>query len=276
MRQAALPSNNRDTTPRRTPEGFYEYDGDKQFATTLARGLQLLRCFTPDQPLQGNKDLAQRLGLPKATISRLTYTLVQLGYLRNDRRLGKYELAPAVLSLSYPMLASLTLRQIARPAMKQFSDYAGGSVSLAIRDRLRVVYIETSRSNSIFSRNLSDIGMSYPIIQTATGHAYLAGCTPTERQELLNKIKLKQPDLWGMHSERLNRSLDMIGRRGFAISLGEARPEIHAVAVPFRRTTAGELTVINCVMHVSQLRDGQLEEEIGPRMVSMLKSLPTV
>jgi hypothetical protein len=48
----------------RVPIGFKEFEGDRQFATTLARGLALLRCFTPDQPVLGNKDLVMRLGLP--------------------------------------------------------------------------------------------------------------------------------------------------------------------------------------------------------------------
>ena len=36
------------TSTRRTPEGWSELEGDRQFATTLARGLELLRCFTPE------------------------------------------------------------------------------------------------------------------------------------------------------------------------------------------------------------------------------------
>src|SRR5581483_1929856 len=217
VKATATPARTGSKPVRRTLDAFDEWAGDKQFATTLARGLQLLRCFTPEQPLQGNKDLSQKLNLPKATVSRLTYTLVKLGYLRSDRRLGKYQLAPGILSLSYPLLASLTLRQLVRPAMKEFSDYAGGSVSLGIRDRLTIVYIETSRSNSIFARNLSDIGLSYPIIATATGHAYLAGSTPAERQELMNEIRLKTPDLWGHHSASAQQNLESVSRRGFAL-----------------------------------------------------------
>ena len=34
----------------------YEHEGDRQFATTLARGLEVLRCFTPLEPTLGNKE----------------------------------------------------------------------------------------------------------------------------------------------------------------------------------------------------------------------------
>ena len=32
-----------------------EHAGDRQFATTLARGMELLRCFTPEEPVLGNR-----------------------------------------------------------------------------------------------------------------------------------------------------------------------------------------------------------------------------
>src|SRR5882762_7276525 len=107
-----------------TPATFsYEHEGDRQFATTLARGLEVLRCFTPLEPLLGNKEISVRTGLPKPTVSRLTYTLTKLGYLRHNMRLGKYQLGSAVLSIGYPLLASMNVRQVARPLMKELADY---------------------------------------------------------------------------------------------------------------------------------------------------------
>ena len=75
-----------------------------QFATTLAHGLAILGCFANGSPVLGNKDIAEQLGMSRPTVSRLTFTLVGLGYLRRDGRTGKYSLGPAVLSLGYPLL----------------------------------------------------------------------------------------------------------------------------------------------------------------------------
>ena len=55
-------------------------ENDRQFITALARGLELLRCFTPKHQHLGNQELAQLTGLPKPTITRLTHTLSRLGY----------------------------------------------------------------------------------------------------------------------------------------------------------------------------------------------------
>jgi hypothetical protein len=54
---------------------------DRPFVTALARGLELLGAFRPDDRVLGNLELATRTALPKSTVSRLTYTLTRLGYL---------------------------------------------------------------------------------------------------------------------------------------------------------------------------------------------------
>jgi hypothetical protein len=120
---------------------------DPAFATTLAHGLALLQCFRVGETVLGNKELADRTGLSKATISRLTYTLAARGLLLYDTHLRRYRLGSTALSLGYPLLASLRVRQLARPLMKALADQVGGSVSLGLRDRLRMVYVETSRGH---------------------------------------------------------------------------------------------------------------------------------
>lgn len=54
---------------------------DRHFVTALARGLEVLSAFRSRDRLLGNQELARRCGLPKSTISRLTYTLTREGYL---------------------------------------------------------------------------------------------------------------------------------------------------------------------------------------------------
>ena len=67
---------------------------DRKFVTALARGLEVLRVFTPTEGLLGNGEIAERTGLPKPTVSRLTYTLTKLGYLSHVERLANTSLRP--------------------------------------------------------------------------------------------------------------------------------------------------------------------------------------
>jgi DNA-binding IclR family transcriptional regulator len=258
--------------PSADPACSYEHEGDRQFATTLARGLEVLRCFTPLEPMLGNKEISVRTGLPKPTVSRLTYTLTKLGYLRHNMRLGKYQLGSAVLSIGYPLLASMSVRQIARPYMKELADYCNGSVSMGIRDRLNMVYVESCRSGNGIT-TLPDIGTAVPIAQAAIGRAYLAACTPPEREALLNQMKVKQPEMLAKYRVPIERGVEDVRSRGFCSSVGELRREVHAVGVPMRRSVDGEIVAFNCGAPAFMLKKGQLEDDIGPRLVAMVRNI---
>jgi DNA-binding IclR family transcriptional regulator len=247
-------------------------DVDRQFASTLGRGLEILRCFTASEPVLGNKDIAQRTGLPKPTVSRLTYTLTQLGYLRHLVRPSKYELGSAVLSIGYPLLANIKVRQLARLAMKELAEHARGWVSLGMRERLSMVYIETSRSREVLDSK-PDIGQTFPIIMSAMGRAYLAGLEAGEREAAINHIKVKTPDIWVKHSRKVEASLVDYRMRGFCLHHGDYNPHVHTVAVPMRKRGDRDILVFNCVVPAHAAGRGQLEEDFGPRLVELTRSV---
>ena len=118
-----------------------EHDNDRQFITALARGLSLLSTFENSGITLTHQAICERTGLPKATVSRLSYTLMMLGYLDYNTTHRKYQLGPGVLTLGHPLLASLTVRQRARPLMERLATTTRCTVNLAMRDRLSMVYV---------------------------------------------------------------------------------------------------------------------------------------
>src|SRR4029450_2678732 len=71
--------------------------GDRQFVEALARGLAILRCFRATDHFLGNQEIARRTGLPKPTVSRLTHTLTQTGFLSHSSHRDEYTLGVGVL-----------------------------------------------------------------------------------------------------------------------------------------------------------------------------------
>lgn len=252
------------------PQPIYEDTlEDKQFATTLARGLKVLRCFTPEMPVLGNKELSLKTGLPRATISRFTYTLQRLGYLRVAPNQQKFRLGSAVLSLGHPLLATMYIRQLARPMMQELAFEVGGSVALGIRDRLNIVYVEASRSLTVFAPPYTEIGFAHPIVATSIGRAYLAACDQRTRSMILNEIQVKTPETWARYKPSVERSLDDFLRLGFCMSSDLFRPNILGVAVPLRHMVDGEIFVINCAVYADSVSTKQLEASVGPKLVAM-------
>jgi DNA-binding IclR family transcriptional regulator len=258
--------------PRRAPASLAEYEGDRQFATTLARGMELLRCFTPTEPVLGNKDLAQRLRLPAPTVSRLTYTLVAMGYLAQDEYQGKYRLGSAVLSLGFPLLELFNIRRRARPLMLELARVTGGSVSIGIRDRLNMVYIEAIRTHHHRLYPL-DVGTTHSLAGTAIGRACLLACSLSEREALLNQLRIKARAEWDKHQGELLRNLADYPRVGCCVSVGEIYPDVQAVAVPLGRIDRGEPAALNCSFQGRALDREWLQREIAPHLQLLARQL---
>ncbi len=245
---------------------------DKQFASTLARGLAVLRCFTPEEQLLGNKEFTERTGLSRPTITRLTYTLTRLGYLNYVPKLGRYRLAPGVLSLGYPLLAGLTIRQIARPFMQQLADHCHGNVSLAMRTGLEMIYVDTVRSTSGMIQP-PDIGARFRIEIGASGRAYISACDEEERKALLGQLQAAAEHEWPLRLAMITEEMERYQERGYCISL-IARPGIHAVAVPLRGPNS-EIMAISCGVPEYELKGDALHSDIAPRLLSIARNIET-
>ena len=61
--------------------------------------------------------------------------------------------------------------------------------------------------------------------------------------------------------------------RGFCASHGDIEEGTWAVAVPMRRSPGEETLVFNCSAPAFQLKKRQLENEVGPRLVAMVRSI---
>ena len=208
------------------------------FASTLAHGLAVLGCFTGAQPSLGNKEISDRLGLSKPTISRLTFTLVGLGYLRREPRTGKYVLGPAVLSLGYPLLSQLALRQIAATELYELAVHAHGPVSVGARDRLQVVYVETVHGAET-SMTKPGIGSTRPMLRTAMGRALMYAHPPHERQQIEQRLRHALPDEWNRWSNGLHAAYAEIEAYGWCIVAGDWQRTLAAVAVPMSAPPEG-------------------------------------
>jgi DNA-binding IclR family transcriptional regulator len=245
---------------------------DPHFATTLQHGLQLLECFSVNEPALSNKDLAQRTGLSKATITRLTSTLSARGLISFDSPLRRYRLGSTALTIGYPLMAGLRMRQVARARMKRLADESGGSVSLGMRDRTRMVYVETSRGHDL-SAWRPDIGAAIPMLSTAMGRTWLAVAAADLREAVLAQLERDEPGCRGAFAADLAQAQRDLQRRGFCISRGSWRRDVHAVGVPVRQPQDGETLVFNCGVVTARLAPRQLEQRIGPQLVDMVREV---
>lgn len=242
------------------------------FASTLANGLAVLDCFSTGEPWLGNKEIADRLGLTKPTVSRLAFTLIALGYLRRDRNTGKYQLGPAVLSLGYPLLSQLTVREVAAGQMLELARHAHGPVSVGTRDRLQVVYVETALGVESHATK-PGIGSTRPMLRTAMGRALLYAHRGAERTLLEKRLQKSLPGEWELWSDALRQAYADIDEKGFCVVAGDWRPTLAAVAVPMKAQVNGMHLAFNLTVPSYATDRTRLEQDLGPRLVELVRSI---
>jgi DNA-binding IclR family transcriptional regulator len=248
---------------------------DRHFVTALARGLDVLSVFRSRDRMLGNQELARRCGLPKSTISRLTYTLTKQGYLEHaDDGSGNsgYRLGSAVLALGSAMLARMDMRQLARPLMQDLADQSQAMVSLGMRDRLSMIYVENCRSESALTLSL-DVGSRIPLATTAMGRAYLALCSQGERESLMQRIRDLDPAAWPRMREGLEHAIAEYAELGCCTSFGEWQKEVNAIAIAFRPPGGRSVMAISCGGPGSKLSREFLLEEVRPPLVAVAARL---
>jgi DNA-binding IclR family transcriptional regulator len=247
---------------------------ERKFVTALARGLEMLSCFHAGDRFLGNNQLAERTGLPKSTVSRLTYTLTEMGYLHYSPSLNKYRLGTAVLSLSYSLLGQMDVRRIARPLMQALAEHTQAAVNFGVRDRLSMVYIDTYRNASTYSVQL-DVGSQISIATSSMGRAYLAAIPEEERAAVMEQIRESDVQNWPQVKEGIDRAVAEYHEKGYCLSLGDWRKEVHAIAVPLVPEDGAEVMVFSCSGASFQLRQQVMEEDIGPRLLNLVGNVRT-
>jgi len=248
---------------------------DRHFVTALARGLDVLSAFRSRDRMLGNQELARRCGLPKSTISRLTYTLTKQGYLEHaddGHGNGGYRLGSAVLALGSTMLARMDVRQVARPLMQELADRTQAMVSLGMRDRLSMIYVENCRSESALTLSL-DVGSRIPVATTAMGRAYLALCSETQRAALLDRVRDRDPAGWAQARERIERALAEYKELGVCTSFGDWQKDVNAIAVAFHAPGGRSVMAINCGGPGFNLSPEFLLQQVRPQMLALAHRL---
>ena len=257
-----------------TPPSSAAARDNPNFVQALAKGLEILAAFSSGQVL-GNQDLVARTGLPKATVSRLTSTLVALGYLRVDPGSRKLLMGTRVLGLNANYQRHVRLQRVARPLMEQLSHELQMTVSMATRDRLEMTFLEVTRPPPTSARLVTntDIGSVMPIAVTSIGLAYIVAASVRERAQIVQGLSRRFPDEWPTWRAGIEQAHQQYARQGFVISQRSWGREVNAVGVPLGLPEQQLVVAFHCAGAASQVPLARMRREIGPRLVETVQAI---
>lgn len=241
---------------------------DRNFVTALARGLDILRSFRPNEVTLTNSDLAERTGLPKATVSRLTHTLCALDYLVADTRVGTYRLSAGVLRLGFSALSSMDISARAETEMRALRDGPNSYITVALGEqhRLEVIYVATQNSFEGVSLTLP-VGSRLPLFRSAIGKAILVGMSEREREHIFAMAAQHGPDVEDEGRVNYQAALTEYEAVGFCSGYGSWRTDVNGIAVPVVSLDGKRVYGLNVGGPSFGVKKKQLEAVYAPRLI---------
>jgi DNA-binding IclR family transcriptional regulator len=248
---------------------------DPQFVAALSHGLSILSCFSPERSNLTNGELARMTSMARSSVSRLTHTLVKLGYLDYDTETRAYRLGLCVLSLQPAALAGTRVVESAAPEMQELANRIQGRVLLTVYDSYGLTVVHGACTNPDIPAP-SKVGSRYQIPRRAMGRAYIASCSPHEQEQILIHLAHGDDHKWVALQEERKCALSSYRGYGYCTSLGEIRPGNHSVSTTVNLPHLGRRLMLSCGGPAELLPERILRDRIAPLLMhsaTMIESI---
>lgn len=209
----------------------HDHHSKAQILKSLDVALRVLEAFTVERPERGVTELADLLGVSKASIYRVLATLERREFVMQDSVSGRYRLGPGMRRAGNMSVADLDLPTEARPFMERLRDETGEEVHLAALDGGQAVYV--AKVGGVHPiQVVSNIGDRSPAHCVSTGKMLLAYAEQNDLERLLNHGLVCYTERTHATRHSLTQELGRVRQQGYAVNWGEYRNDVRGVAAP--------------------------------------------
>jgi IclR family pca regulon transcriptional regulator len=236
----------------------------RDYVSSLARGLEVLRAFNRTRRKMTLSEVAAETGNTRAGARRILLTLVHEGYAVADGKL--FDLTPQVLELGYSVLSSKGAWDIARPFIDHLSEEIRESVSAAVLDKFDVVYVSGAQYHRVISVGIT-VGARFPAHCTATGRVLLAEQPQENWPGMLQNIPLtRMTDRTVTDRAAFRKVLEDVREKGWSLVDQELETGLMSIAVPLRNTAGQLVGAINVGVPTVRMTASEMVEFILPKL----------
>jgi IclR family KDG regulon transcriptional repressor len=234
-------------------------DPNEYNVRAVERALQIMGCFDDEHPERGISEIAQAVGLHKATAYRIVTTLVNYSYLEWVADGQKYRLGLELSNLGFKVIRRMDLRREALPYMKQYVREWDETCDLSIFDQGRVFYIEILRGNHALTIAAA-VGQRLPAHCTASGKLFLAYLPEAELDAILSRPLNVYTDNTVTSPDELNKQFEIIRNQGYAVDYEEYEVGVCAVAAPIFNRGGNVIAAISGPSPISRMTPERINE----------------
>lgn len=243
---------------------------DRRFISALARGLDVLSAFSPERPRMTLSEIARKTGLPKSTVVRILFTLVETGYMGFQSSDGTFAPGPKAMTLGLTVIGSMDLVSLATPYLESLSARTGRTVNIGVRDDLSVIYCARVGAHQLLTLNIQ-VGSRLPLHNTAIGRALISFSAPEERDALLSRLAA-EPESRASAAE-IQRELEATLARGFVVTDRILSHSVRAIAAPIWKRGNTLAAAINVAFLAEAITVEEIVESTAPALLDAAASI---
>lgn len=179
----------------------------------------------------GVTDLAERVDLPKSTVSRILSTLETLGAVEQTAPGGPYRIGDLLLEISSAVRPGRGLIDNARPHLSELTEATGEATGISVLDGDDVLYLDqVESSNPVQVRDWT--GTRIPLHVVSSGLVLLAHAPSDVVDAYLSKPLASFTPRTVVDPEAVRARLADVRRDGHAWVIEEFSEGINSVAAP--------------------------------------------
>ena len=241
---------------------------DREFMSTLAKGLKVLASFGERKPTLTLSEAAALVGLSRAAARRVLRTLTSLGYVVQHGR--KFALAPRVLELGFGFLATQSWIDLVEPHMKALSQTVDESCSAAILQGVEIVYVARMPAPYRLLSTTLTVGTRLPAFHTSLGRVQLGFLDEAELWTRLRSIRLAPytPSTI-VHPSALIERIQSDHEQGFSIVDEELERALRSIAVAIVTRSGRTVGAINVSSNAARMTRVELRERVLPQLIAI-------
>lgn len=202
-----------------------------QSVRSVERALDILLCFTREEPTRSLTQISESIHMSKTTVHRLLATLENKRFITRDRVTGLYRLGFRFIEMASLVLQDVQLHLWAHPYLQRLSAECDETVDLSILDGSHVVYLDVIESAQRV-KLAAAVGQRLPAFCTASGKALLAYLPEEQIKKILGENLTEYTDRTPISVPGILADLRVTAERGYAISEQEYEQDLNAVAAP--------------------------------------------
>ena len=178
----------------------------------------------------GLMEISEHLGLNKSTTHRIVSSLQYMGYVRQSRESGRYELTFRIVDLSSQVMNRMDIIGIVRPFLRKLMEQTGETVHFVKREGAEIVYIDKVEAYQNSIRMVSHIGSRMPFYRSAVGKAMAANMTEQEVRDLWEASEIiRVTPSTIVDYEEFCRALGHVRENGYALDNEENETGVRCI-----------------------------------------------